>query len=337
MVKVSKEVQQKPHWKGGLKVVAESFTRATMVDLGEKVRERKSWELGNEDAKVKRRKKRRDFDRNHGMAAKLQSMCLGRRACQTAHAQVMRLDGACQAIQHAHFFATKGEAFKKELVRKTKEVASFLTSLNNVEAKMKMLLDQAKAAKQAQDQTKEKAEATEAVPDLLRAEAKESKAKITKAEAELREALATKAVKIKVADEKAYTESQANVRDAYKEQVNQACNRGLGDEADEEVTDAKDAEEEELVTDRDKSPTLNDQVLDLTHDEEEDLVYKGASPKQTTSEAEVQAAEKSLDQTLSEIDTEIVAEKETILPTEVDTTPTAEVEQSEISAHNSNT
>ncbi|XP_028087291.1 uncharacterized protein LOC114287992 [Camellia sinensis] len=124
------------------------------------------------------------------------------------------------AIQHVHSFATKAEAFKEELVHKTKEVAGFLTSLNNVEAKMKLLLDQAKVAKQAQDQTEEKVEAVEAVADVFRAEAKEFEAKISKVEANL----ATKAPKIKAADEKAYAKGQADMRDAYKEQVNQDCN-----------------------------------------------------------------------------------------------------------------
>ena len=40
---------------------------------------------------------------------------------------------------------------KKELTKKTQDVAGFLASLNNAEAKIKVLLDQAKAAKSAQD------------------------------------------------------------------------------------------------------------------------------------------------------------------------------------------
>ncbi|GMP33153.1 hypothetical protein CsSME_00006597 [Camellia sinensis var. sinensis] len=55
-----------------------------------------------------------------------------------------------------------------------------------------------------------------------------------------------------------------------------------------------------------KSPTLNDQVLDLTQDEE-DEVSKGAFSQKTTSEVPI--AEKSIDQTLQEIDAELEAEK----------------------------
>ncbi|XP_028082844.1 serine/threonine-protein phosphatase 4 regulatory subunit 2-A-like [Camellia sinensis] len=160
--------------------------------------------------------------------------------------------------------------------------------------------------------------------DVLRAEAKEFEAKIAKAEAKLQEALATKVVEIKVADEKAYAEGQADP------------SKGSGSEDDEEEAELDDTEEEEDAAKGAKSPTLNDRVLDLTHDKEEHLASKGASPKQNTSEAEVQAAEKSLDQTLLEIDAEIAAEKEVTLPTEDDTPPTTEVKRSETSAHNSN-
>ncbi|KAF5934555.1 hypothetical protein HYC85_030726 [Camellia sinensis] len=77
------------------------------------------------------------------------------------------------------------------------------------------------------------------------------------------------------------------------------------DEADED--DAEDGEAEgmrkEAATDP-KSRTLNEQI-DLTQDKEDDLVSKGVFPKPTTSEAEVQCAENSLDQTLQEIDAEI--------------------------------
>ncbi|XP_028059585.1 uncharacterized protein LOC114263285 [Camellia sinensis] len=124
-----------------------------------------------------------------------------------------------KVIQRTHSFATKAEAFKKELVCKTKEAVGFLASLNNAEVKMMILLDQAKATKQAQDQVEEKTQAAEAVAYVLRTKAKESEAKIAKAEAELREALATKASEIKAANKKAYAEGQANVRDAYNEQA----------------------------------------------------------------------------------------------------------------------
>lgn len=77
------------------------------------------------------------------------------------------------------------EEMKKELVHKTKEAASLLKSLNKAEAKMKALIDQAKAAKQAQDEAEENAGATEAVAEVLKGEKKEAKAKTAKAQAEL--------------------------------------------------------------------------------------------------------------------------------------------------------
>ena len=74
---------------------------------------------------------------------------------------------------------------KKELVHKTKEAAGLLKSLNKAEAKMKVLIDQAKAAKQAQDQAKEKAGAAKAIAEVLKAEIKEAEAKTAKAQAKL--------------------------------------------------------------------------------------------------------------------------------------------------------
>ncbi|CAL5399479.1 unnamed protein product [Camellia sinensis] len=55
-----------------------------------------------------------------------------------------------------------------------------------------------------------------------------------------------------------------------------------------------------------KSPTLNEQVSDLTQDEE-DKVSKDAAPKKTTSDAPT--AEKSINQTLQKIDAELAVEK----------------------------
>ena len=56
-----------------------------------------------------------------------------------------------------------------------------------------------------------------------------------------------------------------------------------------------------------KSPTLNEQVLDLTQDEEDEV-------QKTTSEAEVETASKSLDDTLREIDAEVEADKSVTPP-----------------------
>ncbi|KAF5933223.1 hypothetical protein HYC85_029394 [Camellia sinensis] len=73
--------------------------------------------------------------------------------------------------------------------------------------------------------------------------------------------------------------------------------------AGEEEKEEDEDKEAKVVVDADgsagaKSPTLNEQVLDLTQDEE-DKVSKSPSPKKTT--FEVPIAEKSLDQTLQEI------------------------------------
>ncbi|THG11012.1 hypothetical protein TEA_028828 [Camellia sinensis var. sinensis] len=91
-----------------------------------------------------------------------------------------------------------------------------------------------------------------------------------------------------------------------------------GDEAKEEESDAEeiqgkdteaeDAEEENEVGARAKSPTLNDQVLDLT-EKDDDEVSKSTSPnKAEVSKAKILAVEKSLDQTLQEIDAEVALE-----------------------------
>ncbi|GMP47979.1 hypothetical protein CsSME_00015496 [Camellia sinensis var. sinensis] len=79
-------------------------------------------------------------------------------------------------------------------------------------------------------------------------------------------------------------------------------------QADEEV-DSEDVEEgagKEVVIGS-KSSTLNDQILDLIGDRNE--VSKSSLPKKTImSEAEVLAAERSVDQTLQEIDAKVAAE-----------------------------
>ncbi|XP_028078089.1 uncharacterized protein CG45076-like [Camellia sinensis] len=230
-------------------------------------------------------------------------------------------------IQHAYTFAMKAEELKKELVHKTKEAAGLLKSLNNAEDKMKVLLDQAKAAKQAQDQAEEKTGAAEAVAEVLKAEIKEAEAKTAKAQAKLRRALATKEAEIKAADEKAYAEGAADVCEEYKKQAalkelaipedsplydegqlavpfphasSQSEAKVGGKEGEEEDEEEEKDEEAEVAVNAEgstgaKSPTLNEQVLDLTQDED-DEVLKSASPKKTISEVPI--IEKSLYQTL---------------------------------------
>ena len=58
---------------------------------------------------------------------------------------------------------------------------------------------------------------------------------------------------------------------------------------------------------RAKAPTPNEQVLDLTQDEEGEEVPKDATPEKASSD--VPLTDKSLDQTFPEIDAELAAEK----------------------------
>ncbi|XP_028070420.1 uncharacterized protein LOC114272901 [Camellia sinensis] len=253
----------------------------------------------------------------------------------------LMLQHSVQAIQHGHSFAMQAFNIKKELANKTKEAAGLQRTINKAEAKIKTLMKQAEEAKKAQEEVEERAGAADAIAKVLEAEKKEVEAKTADAQAELIAALATKDAEIKAMDEKAYAEGAADVKEDYKRQVRKACNKGytLGwmaalkvlaipedsplknasslvlpfpltpsqseDEAEfEEVAEDKKTEKAEAAGT--KSPTLNEQVLDLTHNEE-DEVSKGASVEKTSSETSI--AEKSLDQTLKEIDAKLAAEK----------------------------
>ena len=72
-----------------MKLVAESFAKATMEDLRQKVWTRTKMQKCKDGKRI-------DFDLKHEMAAKWQLWCLGQRACQTAHAKVIRLDSVYQ-------------------------------------------------------------------------------------------------------------------------------------------------------------------------------------------------------------------------------------------------
>ena len=83
----------------------------------------------------------------------------------------------------------------------------------------------------------------------------------------------------------------------------------------EKIDDGEEANAEEAAGEADaevfasaKSFTLNDQALDLTKDDR-DEVSKSASLNKATFGVKVLTAEKSLDQTLLEINAEIVAKK----------------------------
>ncbi|KAF5933004.1 hypothetical protein HYC85_029175 [Camellia sinensis] len=75
-----------------------------------------------------------------------------------------------------------------------------------------------------------------------------------------------------------------------------------------------------------KSPTQNEQVLDLTQDEEDEEVSKDAILEKASSD--VPPANKSIDETLQEIDAELAAEKVAEMSSqqsfEVQTQPAAE-------------
>ena len=79
-----------------------------------------------------------------------------------------------------------------------------------------------------------------------------------------------------------------------------------------------------------KSPTQNKQVLDLTQDEEGEEVPKDATPEKASSD--VPLADKSIDQTLQEIDVELAAEKATDMSSqqssELQTQPSGVTEES---------
>ncbi|XP_028085632.1 axoneme-associated protein mst101(2)-like [Camellia sinensis] len=122
------------------------------------------------------------------------------------------------AIQYSHSFAMQAFAIKKELANKTREAAGLQKTINKAEAKMKTLTDQAEAAKKAQDEAKEKADTAEAIAKVLAAEKKEAEAKMIEAQKKLQDALAIKEAEIKAADEKAYTEGVADVKEDYKKQ-----------------------------------------------------------------------------------------------------------------------
>ncbi|XP_028064596.1 axoneme-associated protein mst101(1)-like [Camellia sinensis] len=243
------------------------------------------------------------------------------------------------AIQHSHSFAMQAFAIKRELANKTREAANLSKSLSKAKGKIKALVDRAEAAKKAQDEAEEKADAAEAIAKVFAAEKKEAKAKMVEAQKELQDALATKEAEIKAADEKAYAEGAADVNKDYKKQVKHACNKGytLGwiaalkalavpedsslrenscivlsfpltpsqfeveAESEEEAEAEKEKEDAEA-----KFPTLTEQVVDLSQDDG-DEVSKDTTLETTTSDALI--AEKSLDQTLKDIDVELASEK----------------------------
>ncbi|GMQ10388.1 hypothetical protein CsSME_00053406 [Camellia sinensis var. sinensis] len=219
-------------------------------------------------------------------------------------------------MQYALAFAYKAELMKKDLVKKTQEATHTLQQLIKVEAARIRLLDKFNVARRSEQ--------------WVEAMAKAAEERAAKAENDLAEALATKDAEIKAADEKAYAEGQADklfvskdspIRDFGQLKVHSLLLQSKEEEVEVEVDVAVGA----------KSPTLNDQVMNLTEKDEVEVSKSTTSKKADTSKAEIAVAGKSLDDTLREIDEEIAtdakAENGTTLSTKADTLPNAEVER----------
>ncbi|XP_028087777.1 uncharacterized protein LOC114288465 [Camellia sinensis] len=204
----------------------------------------------------------------------------------------LTLQHSMQAIQYTHSFACQAFDMKKELVSKTKEAASLQKTINKAKAEMKNFIEQAKVTKKAQDEAEERPGVAEAIAKVLEVEAKTAEA-----QAELIVALAIKEAEIKAADEKAYAEGMADVKEDYKKQVNK-----------DKAVSKEEAEVENKEEAAGAKSLTHPEQVDLTQDEE-DEVSKDASPEKTTSNMPI--VDKSIDQTLQEIDVELVAEKAT--------------------------
>ncbi|XP_028114778.1 radixin-like [Camellia sinensis] len=219
---------------------------------------------------------------------------------------------------------------------------------------MKKLEDQAEAAIKAQNDAEEKAESTEALRKVLEAEKIKVEEKASQAQKELQNALATKDAEIRDTDEKAYAQGMADVTEAYEKQLDVPEDSPLRN-ADaiplpfppspppsqhvgksESEDDDEDEDEDEALMRKskeaagNKSPSLNEQVLDLTQDDEGEKVPKDAAAENAS--ADVPLAVKSFDETLAKIDAELMADKAAEMSSqqssELQTQPTATAEES---------
>ncbi|XP_028108505.1 glucosidase 2 subunit beta-like [Camellia sinensis] len=214
----------------------------------------------------------------------------------------------------------------------TQEASGFLSQLNKVEAKIKNQLDKMNVARVGEHKVEVAAKAVEE--------------KAIEVEKKLAEALAIEEQEIKAADEKAYEEGKADIQDQYKKQINLAYNKGyyliwvaalkklsvpdnsplrdldqldvsfphspiqLKEEVEEEEENEKE-EEENKGEDKEeavgaKSPALNNQVLDLTEDNDDEVSKTSSSTKKGDSST----TDKIIEETLKEIDEEITVEIE---------------------------
>ncbi|XP_028071931.1 uncharacterized protein LOC114274236 [Camellia sinensis] len=166
----------------------------------------------------------------------------------------------------------------------------------------------------------QKAEVAEAIRKVVESQKREAEEKMAQAEKEFQEALATKDAEIKEANEKAYSQGMADVTEAYELQVKQRTHHILlpfpppppptqsdedSESGDEEDNDALVRKAKEVTAS--KSLPSTEQVLDLTQDEEGDVVVKETTPEQASSDVPV--ADKSIDESLAQIDAELAMEK----------------------------
>ncbi|XP_028096096.1 plectin-like [Camellia sinensis] len=142
-------------------------------------------------------------------------------ALATKEAEIKATDERAYAEGAANVKEDYKKQVKKELADKTREVASLQKAIKRVEAKMKTLADQAEALVKAKDDAEEKVDATEAINKVLEAQKKEAEEKMAEAQKELQDAIATKEAEMKAADERAYAEGAADVKEDYKKQVKQ--------------------------------------------------------------------------------------------------------------------
>ncbi|XP_028093576.1 radixin-like [Camellia sinensis] len=239
-----------------------------------------------------------------------------------------------------------------------KEFSALQKTNKGLQLKMKKLEEQAEAATKAQQIAEEKAESAEAIRKVAEADKIEAEDRKAQAKKELQEALATKDVEIKEADEKAYAQGMADVTEEYKLQVRKLDlptdspfrnadaiplpfppppppSQPEDASESEDKDEGEDEDEAEILVRKPreaagaKSPSLNEQVLDLTQDEDGDAVAKEFTPEQGSSD--VPQVNKSIDETLAEIDAEIAVDKEAEVSlqetSEVQIQPDADVEK----------
>ncbi|XP_028117402.1 uncharacterized protein LOC114315029 [Camellia sinensis] len=219
----------------------------------------------------------------------------------------LMLQYSVQAIQHVHFFSVQSFENWQKLVDMKRDFSSLQKTNKGLQSKMKKLEDQAEAAIKAQTNAEEKAEAAEAIRKVAESQKREAKEKMVQAEKELQEALATKEAEIKDADEKAYTQGMADVTDAYEQQVKEACNKDVRKPAKDFRQSYVLSKDLKKLLDLPVHKRKDDQVLDLTHEEDEEVI-KETTPEQASSD--VPQIGKSVDETLAEIDAEIAADEE---------------------------